>query len=201
MTKTLASAMSLSAPLMRSESNPAAAARVGRSRSTDGSYLPVRVRDDWFELHHFAMKEKSTMRLPGFVAEASLLGIARSRDRRTAGGGARHFRQTPETITPQQGIRVDALHITGPILRTCRQRCEDDQQVARIKCLGDCKEFLGASSLWFLRTCTSNCGKGEDYSNSGKTLRGAPELKPGYCDMRCGLLGRLHIPPPHFVWP
>jgi len=49
------------------------------------------------------------MRLPGFVAEASLLGIARSRDRRTAGGGARHFRQTPGTLTPQQGIELTRL--------------------------------------------------------------------------------------------
>ena len=45
------------------------------------------------------------MRLPGFVAEASLLGIAR----RTAGGGARHFRQTPGTLTPQQGIELTRL--------------------------------------------------------------------------------------------
>src|SRR2546422_10568715 len=108
-TKTLVWAMSSSTPLMRSESSPAVVASVEPPRSTDGSYLPVRVRDDWFELHHLAIKEKNTMRLPGFVAEASLLGIARSRNRRTAGGGARHFRQTPRTITPQQGIRVDAL--------------------------------------------------------------------------------------------
>src|SRR2546426_836793 len=154
--ETLASARSLSAQRMRSESSLAADAGAGRPRSTDGSYLPVRVRDDWFELHHLAIKEKNTMRLPGFVAEASLLGIARSRNRRTAGGGARHFRQTPRTITPQQGIRVDALSYAGAFhfFSPCLQRCEHDQQVALAQCLGSCESFVGRRSPLFT-TCLS----------------------------------------------
>lgn len=138
------------------------------------------------------------MRLPGFVAEASLLGIDRSRGRRTAGGGARHVGQTPGTIMPQQGLGVGALHVPVTFLSPCYQRCADDQQVARIKCVGRCAEFLGDSGLLFLRSCTSNCAQGIDYrDDTGRILRGAPELQPGYCGMRCGLLSRLHIPPPH----
>jgi hypothetical protein len=142
------------------------------------------------------------MRLPGFVAEASLLGIARSRDRRTVGGGARHFRGTSGTITPQQGIRVDALSYAGifHFFSPCRERCEHDQQVARLQCLGGCSHFLGAGRLEFLSSCTSNCAGGFDYEFGSRTLLAPPELKPGYCDVRCpGLLGRLHIPL-HFAW-
>jgi hypothetical protein len=135
------------------------------------------------------------MRLPGFVAEASLLGIARSRDRRTAGGGARHFRQTPGTLTPQQGIRVDALSVAVPFLSPCRQRCAHDQQVARIQCLRRCRDFPWGEVVGVLCSCTSNCAQGADYvDDSSGRLLGAPELKPGYCGMRCGLLSRLHIP-------
>ena len=138
------------------------------------------------------------MRLPGFTAEASLLGIARSRARRTASGGARHFRQTPGTIMPQQGIRVDALS-TVHFLSTCRQRCVADQRVARAQCLGRCKEFVGLTSP-YLRTCITSCQRGDDFyrdDNPGKILPGAPELRPGYCDVRC--LATLLIPLPHFV--
>ncbi len=144
------------------------------------------------------------MRLPGFVAEASLLGIARSRDRRKAVGGARHFRQTPGTITPQQGIRVDALSVPVHFLSPCRQRCEDDQQVARVQCLGRCKEFVGRLDSPFFIPCLRDCQSGKNYyrdDNPGNILPGAPELSPGYCDVRCGgLLARLHIPL-HFVRP
>jgi hypothetical protein len=141
------------------------------------------------------------VRLPGFVAEASLVGIARSRNRRTASGGARHFRQTRGTITPQQGIRVDALSYAGifHFFSPCRQRCEHDQQVAHIQCLGECSHFLGPGHLEFLGTCTSNCAGGFDYEFGSKILFAPPELKPGYCDVRCpGLAGRLSIPL-HFV--
>lgn len=136
------------------------------------------------------------MRLPGFVAEASLLGIARSSDRRAAGGGAQHFRQTPGTITPQQGIRVDALSVTVPFLSPCRQRCAHDQQVAQAQCPGLCKEFFKRWDSPFFIPCLRDCQKGKDYlDDTGNLLVGAPpELKPGYCGMRCGLLSRLHIP-------
>ena len=143
------------------------------------------------------------MRLPGFVAEASLLGIARSRNRRTAGGGARHFRQTSGTITPQQGIRVDALSYAGTFhfLSPCLESCEHAQQVARIQCLGRCANVLTGWRRQFVGTCASNCASGKDYSDeTGNVLVAAPpELKNGYCGMRCGLAARLHIPL-HFVW-
>ena len=141
------------------------------------------------------------MRLPGFVAEASLLGIASSRDRRTAGRGARHFRQTPGTITPQQGLRVDALSELGTFRFPCRQLCEDDQRVAREQCGRGCAKFLtSAPSLW--SPCMNRCFIGEDFKGDDNlgTVPGNPVLRPGYCDARCGgLAARLHIPL-HFVW-
>ena len=137
------------------------------------------------------------MRLPGFVAEASLLGIDRSRRRRTPGGGARHVGQTPGTIMPQQGLGVGALHVPVTFLSPCYQRCAHEQQVAQIECLGNCRDFLGPARLQFIGTCTSNCAKGLDYEFGERKLLAPLELQPGYCGMRCGLLARLHIPPPH----
>src|ERR1700686_2657912 len=142
------------------------------------------------------------MRLPGFLAEASLLGICRSRSRRTAGGSARHFRQTRGTITPQQGIRVDALSELGTFRFPCRQRCEDDQRVAREQCGKGCAKFLTlAPSLW--GPCMNSCYSGKDFTGDDNlgTVPGDPVLRPGFCDARWGgLAARLRIPT-KLVWP
>jgi hypothetical protein len=142
------------------------------------------------------------MRLPGFVAEASLLGIARSRNRIKAGGGARYFRQTPGTITPQQGIRVDARSDAGTVLffSPCLQRCEHEQQVARAQCAGSCVKYVNVDPSLYT-SCVNSCTSGDDFvDGAGKKVPGPPELKPGYCGARCGLLARLRIPL-HFVRP
>jgi hypothetical protein len=142
------------------------------------------------------------MRLPGFVAEASLLGIGRSRNRRTAGGGARHLRQTSGTITPQQGLRVDALSYAGTFyfFSPCLQRCEHDQVVARAQCVGSCSKYLNVDPALYT-SCVDSCTSGKDFvDGAGKKLAGEPVLRPGFCDARCGgLAARWPIWLPYFA--
>lgn len=105
------------------------------------------------------------MRMPGFVAEASLSNVTEFR----AGDGysravSRRSSKGRATIEPQQV--PPWAEITTPLVFVdrCHQRCSDVQDRVRIQCLGRCAKFLGPQSIYLLSSCLQVCMRGEDYS-------------------------------------
>ena len=127
------------------------------------------------------------MKMPGFVAEASLIR-AESGNRTTSSARARSSFCATDAISPQLALRVDAL--PRFFHDSCHERCLAAQQRAALDCLGRCARFVGGTSPLF-SACVSTCGRGEDFyrevfiENESNILRAAPELKSGYCDYRC----------------
>jgi len=128
------------------------------------------------------------MRMPGFVAEASLVE-SKMPDVRM--GGTYTFRPshfTRRTVTAQQRLRVEKQ--PRFFFTKCQQSCAADQQRARYQCLGRCFNYLGAGSP-LVGSCISSCSAGEDFYREpgieveSNILRAPAELKPGYCDYRC----------------
>ena len=130
------------------------------------------------------------MRMPGFVAEASLskpTGLRAARvNQRAASRGSQSRRNT---IAPQGPFRVEKLP------SRCHQSCSHDVDAARRQCWGQCAKFVGAAQ-YRLVDCFNVCTQGKDYVWEGLELPGPPELKPGYCDRRCLRVGRV---PPVFA--
>jgi hypothetical protein len=134
------------------------------------------------------------MRMPGSVAGNSL--VERNRPQISSFGRAEVRRSllTRNTVRAQGpipiGSRIGVEKQPRLFLRKCQQRCVDDQQKARMRCMGGCARFLGQNSPLF-RSCISSCQRGEDFYRGlgveaeSNILRASPELLPGYCDSRC----------------
>jgi hypothetical protein len=143
------------------------------------------------------------MRMPGFVAEASLSNVTEFR----AGDGysravSRRSSKGRATIEPQQV--PPWAEITTPLVFVdrCHQRCSDVQDRVRAQCAGRCFTFLGPQSISSLSDCSRACVRGEDYPSEpfgGHILAGPPELKPGYCALRCPTIVTRRVSPPVFV--
>jgi hypothetical protein len=124
------------------------------------------------------------MRLPGFVAEASLSHVT-TRRRESNRTQARNSRLLREPVAPQQ-LRLEPRIPTQFFVSECDQRCQEVQQQIRMQCLGRCEDFVGAWSPDF-DGCVRVCQGGNDFvsEDSGRMMPGPPQLKPGYCDARC----------------
>jgi hypothetical protein len=136
------------------------------------------------------------MRLPGFVAEASLSQVTEKG--RTAIYQAKVWNSlvVSETIMAQQWPLEAGISTTRSFPSLCHLRCLDDQQTARAQCLGRCSKFVGSWSPLFT-ACVRTCQRGEDFYRElgieypGNILAAPPELRPGYCDYRCSRGARL----------
>ena len=141
------------------------------------------------------------MRLPGFVAEASLFSAPALRRTNQHRSQPRNSGWTSGAVKAQGPLRIEE---PAPrfFLSTCRQRCEAGLRAARVQCLGRCASFVGGGSPLF-GACVSTCLRGEDFyreqgiDNPSNIMAAPPELKSGYCDVRC-----LRASPiPHFFGP
>ena len=136
------------------------------------------------------------MRLPGFVAEASL---SQDTDKERT---AIHREKTRSSIVVSETVMAQLWALEAGISATrvfaspCHQRCSDDQKRARAQCIGRCSNFVGSWST-LITQCLRNCQRGEDYYREpgsnypGNILAAPPELRPGYCDYRCSREARL----------
>ena len=136
------------------------------------------------------------MRLPGFVAEASLSQGTEKGRTGTYQAKVRSSLVIRETIIAQQWPLKAGIYTTRFFASPCLQRCLDDQQKARAQCLGRCSKFVGTWSPLFTG-CVRTCQRGEDYYRElgneypGNILAAPPELRPGYCAYQCSRGTRL----------
>lgn len=136
------------------------------------------------------------MRLPGFVAEASLSQVTEKGRTAIYQAKVRSSLVMRETIVAQQWPLEAGISITRFFVSPCLQRCLDDQQKARAQCLGRCAKFVGQWSP-LLSGCVRTCQRGEDYyrelgnEHPGNILAAPPELRPGYCAYQCSREARL----------
>jgi hypothetical protein len=136
------------------------------------------------------------MRLPGFVAEASLSQVSEKERTAIYQAKVRSSLVVSETIMAQQWPLEAGISTTRFFVSPCHQRCLDDQETARMQCLRRCSKFVGQWSPRLVG-CVRTCQRGEDYYREdgieypGNILAAPPELRPGYCDYRCSREARL----------